>query len=719
MKKNLKISFLLIFALFLNLNYSYSQGFNSVHTSDGIFVIAAGNQGNIFRSGNSGNTWAKYTEPSVNFKSVFTRSNNIWLTGDNGIVYKSNTGTTVLTPYNTGVTTSINSVHFTTDLTGYVCGDNGAIYKSVDGGVTWNLSNTGIVSEQLNSISFKDVNNGVVVGNNGKVYLTANAGVTWTPEVVTTTKNLLDVKYYSDGLGIAGEYGTLMFRSTVSAWNYVDTKVNTDIRGITGDSFNDIHVCGGGGFIRNNANSNYKFLKFEPNPMLANLVDIVYFSGIGFAVSSMNNAIIRSTNGGTSWELTAGATRSLTWVSKLTGSSGIGNNLCMHPNNRDAVFVVYGSTVYVSRNRGDNWTNIASVTGGGQAHSFYVSPVDTNIWVVAITGSPDKIKRSTNYGSTWTDVLAMNFSNYGQPLEMDQNNPSNYYFTPDGGGFYKSTDNGASFTEISGNFPFRSPCDIVVMWDSSSVIYVGDGVTGSGQAKIFKSTNGGVNWLDKYTVTSSETPSLCNTVFDKSVCYSTEWGGSGFYKTVDYAESWTLTGTTGTSGWGSDMCREDPTVVLKGTYGSPTYLTTNSGANFTSTSLGGGCGAGIMVPERGYLLAMQCSGLFKMKIDYTVITDINVNLNNASVPKDFNLYQNFPNPFNPSTSIKFDIPNSGNVSLKIYDQRGIEVNSVIEGFKNAGSYEVSFNASDLPSGVYFYKLSTKENTIAKKMLLVK
>ena len=569
MKKNLKISFLLIFALFLNLNYSYSQGFNSVHTSDGIFVIAAGNQGNIFWSGNSGNTWAKYTEPSVNFKSVFTRSNNIWLTGDNGVVYKSNTGTTVLTPYNTGVTTSINSVHFTTDLTGYVCGDNGAIYKSVDGGVTWNLSNTGIVSEQLNSISFKDVNNGVVVGNNGKVYLTANAGVTWTPEVVTTTKNLLDVKYYSDGLGIAGEYGTLMFRSTVSAWNYVDTKVNTDIRGITGDSFNDIHVCGGGGFIRNNANSNYKFLKFEPNPMMANLVDIVYFSGIGFAVSSMNNAIIRSTNGGTSWELTAGATRSLTWVSKLTGSSGIGNNLCMHPNNRDAVFVVYGSTVYVSRNRGDNWTNIASVTGGGQAHSFYVSPVDTNIWVVAITGSPDKIKRSTNYGSTWTDVLAMNFSNYGQPLEMDQNNPSNYYFTPDGGGFYKSTDNGASFTEISGNFPFRSPCDIVVMWDSSSVIYVGDGVTGSGQAKIFKSTNGGVNWLDKYTVTSSETPSLCNTVFDKSVCYSTEWGGSGFYKTVDYAESWTLTGTTGTSGWGSDMCREDPTVVLKGTYGSP------------------------------------------------------------------------------------------------------------------------------------------------------
>ncbi|MBK7254213.1 MAG: hypothetical protein IPI04_09925 [Ignavibacteria bacterium] len=65
--------------------------------------------------------------------------------------------------------------------------------------------------------------------------------------------------------------------------------------------------------------------------MLANLVDIVYYGGMGFAVSSLNNAIIRSTNGGSSWELPSGAIRTLSWISKLTTSSGIGNNLCMHP----------------------------------------------------------------------------------------------------------------------------------------------------------------------------------------------------------------------------------------------------------------------------------------------------------------------------------------------------------------------------------------------------
>jgi len=94
-------------------------------------------------------------------------------------------------------------------------------------------------------------------------------------------------------------------------------------------------------------------------------------------------------------------------------------------------------------------------------------------------------------------------------------------------------------------------------------------------------------------------------------------------------------------------------------------------------------------------------------------------IKNEIAVRDFNLYQNYPNPFNPATNIKFDIPNSGNVSLKIYDQLGNEMTSLVDGFKNAGSYNISFNASELPSGVYFYKLNTNGNSNAKKMLLIK
>src|SRR5690606_9203170 len=126
---------------------------------------------------------------------------------------------------------------------------------------------------------------------------------------------------------------------------------------------------------------------------------------------------------------------SFQWQEKLDRSSGIGNNLCPHPTNRDAMFVVYGDDVYLSWNRGENWSQVATISGGGSAHSFYVSPLDSNIWIAAITGSPDRVTRSTNYGVTWTTVVSRNFSNYGQPLEMDQNDPNYFYFAPDGGDF--------------------------------------------------------------------------------------------------------------------------------------------------------------------------------------------------------------------------------------------------------------------------------------------
>ncbi len=93
------------------------------------------------------------------------------------------------------------------------------------------------------------------------------------------------------------------------------------------------------------------------------------------------------------------------------------------------------------------------------------------------------------------------------------------------------------------------------------------------------------------------------------------------------------------------------------------------------------------------------------------------------VPERFSLSQNYPNPFNPSTKISFDIPSGGFVSLKIYDISGREVASLVNEVKTAGYYTVDFNASNLSSGAYYYKLSLnsdgKNFTETKKMLLLK
>ena len=81
--------------------------------------------------------------------------------------------------------------------------------------------------------------------------------------------------------------------------------------------------------------------------------------------------------------------------------------------------------------------------------------------------------------------------------------------------------------------------------------------------------------------------------------------------------------------------------------------------------------------------------------------------------------QNYPNPFNPSTLISFTLPEQGDVELKIFDVLGNEVATLVNESKPAGSYEVEWNASNLPSGVYIYQLVAGTNIQMKKMLLLK
>ena len=99
-------------------------------------------------------------------------------------------------------------------------------------------------------------------------------------------------------------------------------------------------------------------------------------------------------------------------------------------------------------------------------------------------------------------------------------------------------------------------------------------------------------------------------------------------------------------------------------------------------------------------------------------TPIGINANNNQLPHEYLLYQNFPNPFNPITNITFEIPKDVNVSIKIFDILGREVFSINE-YKQAGSYEVQFDGSNLASGMYFYKLEADGFSDTKKMVLLK
>jgi hypothetical protein len=110
-----------------------------------------------------------------------------------------------------------------------------------------------------------------------------------------------------------------------------------------------------------------------------------------------------------------------------------------------------------------------------------------------------------------------------------------------------------------------------------------------------------------------------------------------------------------------------------------------------------------------------------LEFDSNLQTDITGTgeLPSSVIPKEFALMQNFPNPFNPSTTINFDLPKSADVRLSVFDLTGREISLVINQKLEAGTHSVQWNASQLASGIYFYKIRAGEFSQTKKMLLVK
>ncbi len=108
------------------------------------------------------------------------------------------------------------------------------------------------------------------------------------------------------------------------------------------------------------------------------------------------------------------------------------------------------------------------------------------------------------------------------------------------------------------------------------------------------------------------------------------------------------------------------------------------------------------------LLGIPNNGIIKKLVNY-----------DANIPAKYSLSQNYPNPFNPSTIIHYEIPNDGLVTLKIYDDLGREVKTLVNQYQSKGRYDINFNASSLASGIYFYQLHSGNYISTKKLMLLK
>uniref|UniRef100_A0A7V3E826 T9SS type A sorting domain-containing protein n=1 Tax=Ignavibacterium album TaxID=591197 RepID=A0A7V3E826_9BACT len=132
-------------------------------------------------------------------------------------------------------------------------------------------------------------------------------------------------------------------------------------------------------------------------------------------------------------------------------------------------------------------------------------------------------------------------------------------------------------------------------------------------------------------------------------------------------------------------------------------------------------GASLLVELRADICTDSIAGAGNIIINGTVCgnpTDVD-NSNSLEIPIEFSLEQNYPNPFNPGTKISWQSPVDCRQTLKVYDILGNEVATLVDEFREAGRYEIEFDASKLASGMYLYQLKADNYTETKKMILIK
>ena len=350
--------------------------------------------------------------------------------------------------------------------------------------------------------------------------------------------------------------------------------------------------------------------------------------------------------------------------------------------------------------------------------------------IACTVGDSGTVLYSRDKGQTWENLTILSLAQnlYGfNFIGYDYNiNKALVIVCGEGGAVYRSyisTDTLWTWKQI--NTPTAQRLNSVAAWLGLYLV-VGDNGT------IFRSTDSGENWEDK----SVGGGNLNRILIDEFQIFPARaWivGDSGkIYRTTDIGVSWELV-SSGTFENLYDLSfRTSYEGVAVGGKGTVKY-TTDAGSSWNDDSLlssitdkdiisiaGVDTATATALAVSNYSLNSRRSNLNNASMqnaDTTFIIDVtskpSVGIDNEvnSVPSHFTLEQNYPNPFNPSTKIKYSIPTNvkgemSNVILKVYDVLGNEIKTLFDEEKSPGTYEVTWNANDLPSGVYFYQLKT-------------
>jgi photosystem II stability/assembly factor-like uncharacterized protein len=337
---------------------------------------------------------------------------------------------------------------------------------------------------------------------------------------------------------------------------------------------------------------------------------------------------------------------------------------------------------------------------------------------------PYGILKTTDGGGSWFHAdsgIVANGKRGVVVIEFDSVHPETLYAGTAGffpGDMYKSTNGGENWTSVGGSGLYGGIASIVIDPISTDTIYAG-GASGQG---LFKSTDGGSTWqLTTLPVGGSGVNGLGIDPMNTSIIYA-GLGNIGFYRSTDAGTSWAeaTTGMPQNTAVGFVEVNQITRQVFAAVLLDSVALFKSTDQAVTWTRMGGLDAAAVVSalttsPDQSHLyVGINNLGVYRINILVSDVPD-----DRTSLPVKATLLQSYPNPFNPTTTIKYDLPTDSPVSLKVYDVLGREVLTLVEGVERSGSHEVVLNASDLSSGVYFYRLKAGDFTNTRRLLLLK
>ena len=647
-------------------------------------------QNNVTRTTNAGLNWSTYfIVHQFNQLTCFSFYNKDigWVGENNYLNFTSNSGTN-WSVINTSVSYP-RGLYFRDLMTGWICGDSGMIKKTTNGGYNWvsMSSGTGVT---LRAITFADNNTGICAGDWGTILSTTNGGANWTSFYDIYIGFYSHVKFKNSQTGFVSGTGGIIYRTTNSGVNWSPYFVNSfTVSGVHFTQNGTAYAFGSPGVIYRSTDSGNLWSQIAANGLFSTVNSVSITNDDDFWAAADSVVIYNSTDLGSNWNVIYREYLTREHINSVYFTSNLSGFAC----GERGVF-------FRSTNGGLNW--LASNLGVNYALKD-IRFVNSQTGFMAggninLTGI---IFRTTNGGGSWQTV----YNDSSQLSAIQFINPMTGWAAGSSGYYLSSTNGGLNWARSK----FEST-DI----EDICFIDINTGFIGKGTG-LYRTTNGGMNWTQSSSNQTGAIQFIGNTGYA-----STRTNNAYFLlKTTNSGISWQQYQIAGGLYKELYFANDQTGWIIAG---NSIRKTTNGGVNWSIQTTGSNSIYGIKLHFIDENLGW-CVGMYG-GIMRTTTGGIGIQPINSTIPNGYELFQNYPNPFNPMTKLKFSIPLSVEttrrvVSLRIYDVLGKEIAVLVNENLKPGIYEIEWDASNIPSGVYFYSLITSEFTQTKKMVVLK